>query len=103
MYQQQSQERLPEIRRIFCGCCEGGTPDFRYREVVRNSEGTVIKYRTVDKSPGADLLMIRDFICKIEEDAEELWRHFCKMRSARNSRQLFDALKGIAKIIDKHL
>jgi len=47
--------------------------------------------------------MIREFICKLEEDADEIWRHFCKMRNARNKKELFDSLKGIARIIDKHI
>ena len=41
-------------------------------------------------------------IYKLEQDGEELWRHFCKLRKARNAREMFDALKGIARIVDKH-
>ncbi len=46
--------------------------------------------------------MIRSFIYKLEEDADELWRHFCKLRRAKNQKEMLDALKGIAKIVDKH-
>lgn len=44
--------------------------------------------------------MIRDFICDLEQYSEEIWRHYCKLRSAKNSKELFDSLKGIARIID---
>jgi hypothetical protein len=47
--------------------------------------------------------MIRDFVCKLEEYSDEIWRHFCKIRNAKTKKELFDGLKGIAKIIDSIL
>ncbi len=48
--------------------------------------------------------MIRKFINKLEsEHGELIWRHYCKMRFARNSKDFWDGLKGIASILDKIL
>jgi len=48
--------------------------------------------------------MIRDFICKLEEKfGTEIWRHYCKIRNAKTKKELFDGLKGIAKILDELL
>jgi len=47
--------------------------------------------------------MVRDFIRKLEEYDDELWRHFCKIRSAKTKKELMDGIKGIARIIDKVL
>ena len=44
--------------------------------------------------------MIRRFINLLEGDGDELWRHFCKIRNAKNKKEFFDGLKGIAKIVD---
>jgi hypothetical protein len=44
--------------------------------------------------------MIRKFIILLERDGEEIWRHYCKIRRAKNQKEFFDALKGIAKIVD---
>ena len=44
--------------------------------------------------------MIRKLIDKLEKQGDEIWRHFCKIRSAKNKKDFFDGLKGIAKIID---
>lgn len=48
--------------------------------------------------------MIKAFIRKLEEDAGmEIWRHFCKIRSAKTYKDFWDGIKGIAGIIDKHI
>ena len=49
-----------EIRRIFYGCLEDGSPDFRYREVIRNEEGTVVKYKAIDEIPKEALEKARE-------------------------------------------
>jgi hypothetical protein len=47
--------------------------------------------------------MIRKFVCLLEKQGDELWRHYCKVRNARNKKDFFDGLKGIANILDKIL
>jgi hypothetical protein len=48
--------------------------------------------------------MIRDFICILEDKfGTEIWRHYCKIRNAKNSKEFWDGLKGIAKVIDELL
>jgi len=48
--------------------------------------------------------VIRSLVDDIrEEHVKQLWRHYCKIRNARNIREFWDGVKGIANIIDKYL
>lgn len=45
--------------------------------------------------------MIRKYVERLEREYGDLiWRHFCKIRYARNQKDFWDGCKGLAKIID---
>jgi len=60
-----------EVRRILFGHLEDGKPDFRYREVIRNEEGTVVEYKMIEKSPSVDVLNMAETLPPLKKEFVE--------------------------------
>jgi len=48
--------------------------------------------------------MIRRFINRLEQECGmEVWRHYCKLRTAKTPKDFWDSLKALSLIVDKLL